>query len=68
MNRIKNIVEECIICTGDFEILRTTEPCEACKKKYLSAGVYIIETKEIERNGKPRSAEHGSTESEPLQY
>lgn len=38
---------------GDFEILRTTEPCEACKKKYLSVGVYIIETKEIERDGKP---------------
>jgi hypothetical protein len=52
-NRMKRVLDECIICGADFEEIRTTEPCEACKKKYLSVGVYIIETEEIDRDGKP---------------
>jgi hypothetical protein len=52
-NRMKKVLTECIICGGDFQILRTTKPCEVCKKKYLSVGVYIIETEEVQRDGKP---------------
>ena len=44
MARIKRVLTECILCGGDFKILKTTEPCPACKKEYLSIGVMLIET------------------------
>jgi len=53
---MRNIVREgkkdCIICGADFDKIRTTKPCASCVEKYLKTGTYLIEIKEITKNGK----------------
>jgi hypothetical protein len=51
-NRLKRILKECILCGGDLKVLRTTKPCDACRAKYLTKGVMLVEYETLWEDGK----------------